>query len=435
MNPEQLTLHEAAREIRSGKLSPVELVDALLARVDKADQRIQAWITLNREPALSEARKCEKEAREKKFRGPLHGIPVGIKDIFYTQGLRTTAGSKIFQNFIPERDARAVQKLKESGAIILGKTVTTEFATFDPGPTRNPWNTSHTPGGSSSGSAAAVAGRMCPAAIGTQTVGSTGRPAAFCGIVGLLPTASRISREGIFPVSWALDHVGAFGRTVKDVELMLDAMSEIPIEKRATPARPRFGVIREFFYQKLAPEAQPLFDGLVTRLSRAGTSIDEVRLPSIFEMVTPVLMTIMRTEIAAAHEGLHRESGERYGPRLRSFVETGMLIDSIPYLRALRIRRKYQEEMNRLFARFDILLTPGAPGPAPPGIQSTGDPVLNAPWTLADFPTLTLPHALASNGLPVAIQLTAPPLDEGRVLQVGQWCEQLIDFHEEPRIV
>src|ERR1700730_8077 len=187
MNLTDLSLIDAAASIRSGSLSPVDYALALFARMDALDPGIQAWTTVDREAVLLEARRCETEARAGQFRGPLHGVPVGIKDIFYTKDLRTTMGSDLFADYVPSHDARAVAKLKQAGAIVLGKTVTTMFANLDPGPTRNPWNTEHTPGGSSSGSAAAVAARMCPAAIGSQTVGSVGRPAAFCGIASLVP--------------------------------------------------------------------------------------------------------------------------------------------------------------------------------------------------------------------------------------------------------
>src|SRR5213593_5205782 len=231
MNPASLTLTAAAQAIRDGSLSPVEYVKALFARMDQVEARVRAWVTVDHEAVLAEARQCEDEARSKQFRGPLHGIPIGVKDLFHTKGLRTTAGSDVFRDFVPDKDARAVERVKTAGAIILGKTVTTMFANLDPGPTRNPWNLAHTPGGSSSGSAAAVAARMCPAAIGSQTVGSVGRPGAFNGIVSLVPTRERIGLQGVFPLAWSLDHVGMFGRAVADVELMLASMTESPVQK------------------------------------------------------------------------------------------------------------------------------------------------------------------------------------------------------------
>src|SRR5215469_14481689 len=243
MSLEDLSLADAAAGIRSGELSPVDYVSHLLDRIDAIEPRLQAWVTIDRNTVLSQASELEIEAKRKQFRGPLHGIPVGIKDIFYTKGLRTTMGSALFEDFVPAEDAQAVTKLKEAGAIVLGKTVTTVFANLDPGPTRNPWNLEYTPGGSSSGSAAAVAARMCPAAIGTQTVGSVGRPAAFCGLPSLVPASRRISLKNVFPLAWSLDHAGIFTRSVQDIRLMLDVMTEVPVENAARPRHPiRIGV-------------------------------------------------------------------------------------------------------------------------------------------------------------------------------------------------
>src|SRR5215471_9335986 len=244
MNPEDLSIAAAASAIRDGNLLPVDYVRALLRRTDALEPRMQAWVTIDREAVLAEAKQHEAEARKKEFRGLLHAVPVGIKDIFHTKGLKTSMGSVLFKDFIPHEDAKAVAKLKEAGAIVLGKTVTTQFAYLDPGTTRNPWNIAHTPGGSSSGSAAAVAARMCPAAIGTQTVGSVGRPAAFCGVVSLVPASRRISLKNVFPLAWSLDHAGIFARSVQDIRLLLDVMTEVPVENAAQPRHPiRIGAI------------------------------------------------------------------------------------------------------------------------------------------------------------------------------------------------
>src|SRR5215467_11096183 len=267
MNLEDLSLADAAAGIRSCELSPVDYVSHLLDRIDAIEPRLQAWVTIDRNTVLSQACELEIEAKRKQFRGPLHGIPVGIKDIFYTKGLRTTMGSVLFEDFVPSEDAQAVTKLKQAGAIVLGKTVTTVFANLDPGPTRNPWNLEHTPGGSSSGSAAAVAAQMCPAAIGTQTVGSVGRPAAFCGVASLIPAQRRISLRHVFPLAWSLDHVGIFARSAADIEVMLDAMVESPVEPSDVWAPFRIGVVRDFFYENATKEARSLNDRLADRLA------------------------------------------------------------------------------------------------------------------------------------------------------------------------
>ncbi len=433
MNPETLTLTAASQAIRDGRLSPIDYVQALLARIDRVEPRVRAWVTVDREGVLAEARRCEEEARRKQFRGPLHGIPIGVKDLFYTKGLRTTAGSEVFHDFVPSEDARAVQRVKAAGAIILGKTVTTMFANLDPGPTRNPWNPAHTPGGSSSGSAAAVAARMCPAAIGSQTIGSVGRPAAFCGISSLVPTQRRIGLSRTWPLAWSLDHVGILGRSVADLEVMLDAMSESAVERTRRSKAYRIGIIRDYFYAHATEEARSLNDALANKLGGAGFQVEEAHLPAIFEVAPATLRTIIRAETASVHEQVFPPNRHLYGPKIRAVVETGMLIDASDYVRARRIRRKYQSEMAKLFERFDALMTPAAPGTAP-DLSTTGDPVMNGPWTLADFPAMTLPHALSANGLPIGVQLSGPPLQEGLLLELAKAVEAVIGFQAQPSL-
>jgi aspartyl-tRNA(Asn)/glutamyl-tRNA(Gln) amidotransferase subunit A len=274
---------------------------------------------------------------------------------------------------------------------------------------------------------------MCPAAIGSQTVGSIGRPAAFCGVAGLMPTQSRVSRTGVFPVSWSLDHIGPLARSVADIEAMLSAMTETPLAPLRAPDPIRIGVIRDFFFARTTEEARTLTEAALKKLPSGKFEIAEVRLPAIFEMGTPSMMTIMRCEIASAHEGLHRENAEGYGRRLRALVETGMLVDSGSYLRALRIRKQYQREMLGCFRNVSVLITPGALGPAPEGMP-TGDPVLSGFWSAADFPTLTIPVALASNRMPLGIQVTAPPLQEPLLFAAGKALEEAIGFKEKPAL-
>jgi aspartyl-tRNA(Asn)/glutamyl-tRNA(Gln) amidotransferase subunit A len=430
MNLTDLSLVDAAASIRSGSLSSVDYALALFARMDALEPRIQAWTTVDRDAVLSEARRCEAEAQAGEFRGPLHGVPIGIKDIFCTKGLRTTMGSDLFADYIPAHDARAVTKLKQAGAIVLGKTVTTLFANLDPGPTRNPWNPEHTPGGSSSGSAAAVAARMCAAAIGSQTVGSVGRPASFCGIASIMPRQKRISLKNVFPLAWSLDHAGIFARSVADLELMCEVMVESPLEKTTGPSPLRVGVVRDFFYEHATPEARSLNDALANRLAASGFHVAEARLPAIFNEHPQILRTILQSETATIHRRLFAEHPEAYGPKIRALIEAGLAIYAVDYVRAQRMRRRYQREMAKLFVKFDVLMTPPARGTAPLGIETTGDPVMNGPWTLTDFPTMTLPQALGANGLPIGVQLTG--LDEGLLLEVGKALESNIGFNARP---
>ena len=431
MSLEQLSLHAASKAIREGSLSPVEYVRALLARIDELEEDVRAWVTIDREAVLKEAGQCEAEAQKKQFRGPLHGIPIGVKDLFYTRGLRTTMGSPLFKDFVPKEDARAVAKLRQAGAIVLGKTVTTMFANLDPGPTRNPLKLAHTPGGSSSGSAAAVGARMCPAAIGSQTVGSVGRPATFCGATSLMPTQCRISLSNAWPLAWSLDHVGMMARSVADLEIMLDSLSESPVERITSRRTYRIGVVRDFFYEHATDEARRLNDALAQKLAGAGFEVADAKLPSIFDVAGATLRTIIRSETACVHQQLFPSNRDTYAPKIRALVETGMLVSANDYVRARRIRRKYQREMAKLFERFDVLMTPAAPGTAPEGITTTGDPVMNGPWTLADFPTMTLPHAHGANGLPIGVQLSGPPMQEGLLLEVGKAVESVVGWKSE----
>jgi aspartyl-tRNA(Asn)/glutamyl-tRNA(Gln) amidotransferase subunit A len=433
MNLEDLSLAAAASGIREGTISPAEYANRLLAVIEANEPALQAWVTIDREAVLAEARQCEAEARNRQFRGPLHGIPIGIKDIFHTKGLKTTMGSVVFKDFVPDEDARAVAKLKQAGAIVLGKTVTTQFANLDPGPTRNPWNLQYTPGGSSSGSAAAVAARMCPAAIGTQTVGSVGRPAAFCGLASIVPPRQRISLDRVFPLAWSLDHAGIFAHSVADLRLMLDAMVETPIEAPGNLQRPvRIGIVRAFFEENATLETRALNEALANRLTGAGFDVHEAPLPAIFDIQQAILRMILRSETSSIHERLFPEHSATYGPRITALVQTGRLVSAADYLRAKRLRGRYQRDMSRLFERFDVLMSPAAPGTAPEGISTTGDPVMNGPWTLSDFPVMTLPHAVAENGLPIGIQLTGPPLGEGKLLDIAAQIEEVIGFSAQP---
>jgi aspartyl-tRNA(Asn)/glutamyl-tRNA(Gln) amidotransferase subunit A len=436
MSLETVSLVEAASAIRNGSLSPVDYARALLARIDAVDPRVQAWVTIDRQAVLAEARQLEAEAQKKEFRGPLHGIPVGIKDMFYTKNLRTTMGTTAFADFVPTYDAAVVKKLRHAGALVLGKCVTTILVFLDPGPTRNPWNTSHTPGGSSSGSAAAVASGMCPVSIGSQTVGSVGRPGAYNGVVSMMPTQSRVDVTGAFPLAWSLDHVGAFSRSVADMETLYECISESPTlghPMRADRRRFRIGIVRGLLFERADAQSRAGVETLAGKLADAGFQVSDAVMPSIFELHPAILRTILRSEAASSHQDLIRTKPEAYGPKLRDLVQLGTLIDAASYLRARRVRRHYQRDMLRLFEHFDVLLTPGAAGPAPEGM-ATGDPVMQAPMTLADFPTMTLPSGLSSNGLPLGIQLSAAPLHEGLLLEVAKAIEAVIGFNARPKL-
>lgn len=434
----ELTAVGAAQAIRRREVSPVELLEALLRRMEDVEPAIQAWETVDRDGALAAAIRCQQELGNVGV-GPLHGVPVGIKDIIYTAGLRTTSGSPIFQDFVPAYDATAVARLRSAGAVILGKTVTVQFAHVDPPRTRNPWNIDRTPGGSSSGSAAAVAARTVPAALGTQTGGSVLRPASYCGTVGLKPTYGRISRYGVTPNSWSLDHVGVLTRSVEDAALLLQAMagrdhldpasSDAPTADYLEAARrrertPRLGLVPEFL-ERAQPEVSDHIKGVAALFERSGARLREVHLPFPFPDLLAIRSVISQVEIADVHASLLREHPEGYLPRIRASVEVGQLIPGAAYIHAQRLRRRLRPLMERMLQGVDCLLMPTVSNVAPdPG--TTGDASFQAVWSLFGFPSITLPSGLSAERLPLGTQLAALPHREDNLLSTAAWCEQTL---------
>lgn len=440
----RLSLGEMSKLIREKKISPMDLVTTHLQRIEALEPKIKAWITIDREKVLEQARQSEQIIKRRKRIGLLQGIPIGVKDIFYTVDLKTTGGSKIFKDFLPPYESTVVSKMKKEGAIILGKTATTEFAYADPAPTCNPWNLEHTPGGSSSGSAAAVASGMCPAALGSQTGGSILRPAAYCGVVGFKPTYGRISRHGVLALAWTLDHVGFLTRTVADAALMLKVLagydpndqtcSTRPVpdyQKFLRPPleRPKLGIIREFYQEKSEPEVWTDFEETVDKLRRAGAKIQDVKMPPSFALVHDAHRIIMRVEAAAFHEKNFLRHRDKYGPKLRELVETGFLISGVDYIQAQKIKNLFRKEMDELMAKYDSLLTPTTSSAAPRGISSTGDPWFQVPWSLSGLPTVALPTGLNKEGLPLSLQLVGPAFQEEKLLAAAYWCEKALGVY------
>jgi aspartyl-tRNA(Asn)/glutamyl-tRNA(Gln) amidotransferase subunit A len=428
--PYQLTVTEAAKRIKNDQLTPLDLLESLLARIEELEPRLDAWVTVDVEGARKVAKILTREAKNGDLRGLLHGIPVGIKDIYDTMGLKTTMGSPLYADHVPDRDAVIVTKLREAGAVILGKTETTEFAYLDPAPTRNPWNTGHTPGGSSSGSAAAIAAKMCPLALGTQTGGSVMRPASFCGVTAIKPTHDLLSREGIYPQSWSLDHVGFMARSVEDLKLTLGALTGVETQPRIR--KPRIGIPTAYFNEAGTEEVTRNYEETVKRLRSAGAEIIDFNLPASFRVVHPAHRVIMFAEAAAVHEAKFRETPTLYRPNMQGEVYSGLLIPSSTYLHAQRIRGRFREEMTASMGGLDALLTPTAPTTALKGLASTGDAAFNAPWSFAGFPTVTIPSGLAGDGLPLGVQLIAKPYEEAKLLDVAAWCESALPFDAEP---
>jgi Asp-tRNA(Asn)/Glu-tRNA(Gln) amidotransferase A subunit family amidase len=444
--PYVLTVQDAISEIKEGNLSCVELLNSCLERIDRLDSEIKAWVLVDKEGAQEEARRLDQELSRGKQLGPLYGIPVGVKDIFYTAGLRTEAGSRLWSGFIPSYDATAVARLREAGAIILGKTYTTEFAYFDPAPTRNPWNTSCTPGGSSSGSAAAVAACMCPLALGSQTVGSTLRPASYNGIVGFKPEHGRISTYGVMPMSWTMDHVGIFTRNVEDVALVLQVLAgydpkdpyslnqPVPdyLSSTGYKQKPHLGLVRQYFFEYAEEEMRNHIEQVAKRLGRAGADIEEVTLPASFSTVSETRRIILGVEDYAYHQEMFENNKDKYSVSVRELLNEGSTIPAVEYTRALQTRLQQRVDMSLLMNNFDALITPGAPGAAPQDLTTTGNPVMQLPWSTIGVPAINLPTGLAENGLPLGVQLVGSPMDEMGLLGVAYWCQRVLDINLRP---
>jgi Asp-tRNA(Asn)/Glu-tRNA(Gln) amidotransferase A subunit family amidase len=430
-----LSASEAARLIRDGVISSEQLVEACLARVREVDPRVQAWTFLDPEYALQQARALDQLRLEGKAIGPLHGIPVAIKDIFDTADMPTENGSVLHAGRTPSRDATAVSLLRAAGAVIIGKTVTTEFAYFSPGKTRNPHNPEHTPGGSSSGSAAAVAANMVPLAIGSQTNGSTIRPASYCGVIGFKPSHGLISRHRVSPLSRTLDHVGLFARTIDDIALLAEQLvasdendpdtrprARIPfiaVAAEEPPLAPIFAFIKTPMWQRADDDTKEGFAEIVEQL---GGQVEEVEL---FPSATDAWQwhqTIMSAEMALNLEREWVNSRDRLSEQLRKQIEAGREVRAVDYQRALRQIDPIHESFVELFEqRYDAILTPAATSAAPKGLSATGDPAFCTLWTLCGMPCITLPLLQSTSGLPIGVQLVGPRGGDARLLRTARW--------------
>ncbi len=422
------TLHTAADEIYSGRLTPVNLLEACLERIDRLEDRIHAWVFVDREAARAEAERLTSELRGGKRPGPLYGIPIGIKDIFDVAHWPTAAGSRLWKDNIATKDATVVRRLREAGAIFVGKTVTTQYASFDPPPTRNPWDLSRTPGGSSSGSAAAVACGMCYGALGSQTGGSITRPASYCGATGLKPTFGRASADGVVPLAASMDHVGAIARCVRDLGILYQTFAD-PQNSNETPPSlpPRLGRLRGLFQSGADASVLRMMDDACERFRARGGVIVEVPLPDGFADVTARHRTVMAVEAAAFHEGRLRSVPHDYDLNIRALLEEGLACPAPEYARCKDAQRRLREAMLACFTDTDALLTPAATGPAPDA-ATTGDPLFNSPWSFTGLPTVCFPGSRSTEGLPMGIQLVGAPWTENALLTVASWCEDVLGF-------
>lgn len=433
-------LHAAADEIRAGRLTPVDLLETCLKRIDALEDRIRAWVFVDRDGARAEAERRTAELKRGGWRGPLHGIPIGIKDIFDVFDWPTAAGSRLWKNSIARRDATAVRRLREAGAVFVGKTVTTQYASFDPPPTRNPWDATRTPGGSSSGSAAAVACGMCLAALGSQTGGSITRPASYCGVAGLKPTYDLVSTDGVVPLAASMDHVGPMARCVRDLALVLRAVTGPALldpgvldafppidDKELRPANwwPRLGRLRGMFEDRAVPAMKQALDEACDRLNSQGATIRDMTLPSAFAEVTERHRIVMAVEAAAFHEPRLRRHPDDYAPNIRTLLEEGLACPAPEYARCKEHQLSLTGEMEYCVGMVDALITPATVGPAPDA-ATTGDPLFNSPWSYTGLPTVTFPMARDAGGLPLGLQLVGRTWSEAGLLATAAWCEKVV---------
>lgn len=432
--PEQ-TIAGIGRLLRRGEVSCVDILNACLEQVDEWEPKVHAWVVLDREGALEQARSLDEELRSGKDRGPLHGIPIGIKDIIDVKGLPTAFGARRWADRIAENSAPAVAKLREAGAVIMGKTVTTPYAWIDPPPTRNPWNLDRTPGGSSSGSAAAVACGMCYGAIGSQTGGSITRPASFCGVAGMKPAYAFVSKEGVLPLAPSLDHVGPIARDVGGLRLLLDAIFDGSVESRQkldqytrSDGPLRLGRLRGFFDRRLDPSVRSLVDHAFRALVDRGADIVDIDDPVDFDQILIQHRRVMAAEAAATHSDWLDEYPEDYPPRIRGLIEEGRSLPAVAYIKARDARHAALRALFplRVVRDFDALLTPATIGTAPDR-TTTGDPAFNSPWSYCfSKHTASFPIGSAPDGLPFAVQLIGVNLSYPRLFEAAEWCENAI---------
>jgi Asp-tRNA(Asn)/Glu-tRNA(Gln) amidotransferase A subunit family amidase len=417
----ELSVAQAARAIAQGRLTSRRLVEACLERIDAREGNVGAWEFLDKSLALAQANQCDNSASK----GPLHGVPVGIKDIIQTADMPTGYGSPIYRDNHTGVDAECVKRLRAAGAVILGKTVTTEFAVFAPGKTTNPHNRLHTPGGSSSGSAAAVADRHVPFALGTQTAGSVIRPASFCGVIGCKPSYALIPLDGVLSCSITLDTLGIFTRAIEDTAIVASVLAGVPFRDPASIAveAPRIGLFRTPWWSKATPETRTTIERTAEQLARAGASVTELTIPG-FEELFEAHRKIMFREVANSRRYEYENHRSSLSDRLKEIIENGRALAISEIQNAVRIARRGRNQLAQAFSAHDVLLTPSAPGSAPEGLSSTGDPIFNGIWTLLGVPCITYPVARSSQELPLGVQVIGPVDSDERLIATTKWMQQ-----------
>jgi Asp-tRNA(Asn)/Glu-tRNA(Gln) amidotransferase A subunit family amidase len=436
MNQEQIEnadLAELAAAVRSGRLTATRLVEHCLAAYNDSEPRVHAFAWVDPKRALAHARRVDERLAAGSELGLLAGVPIGVKDIFDTAGVPTEHGSEVFKGRVPERSAATVLAIEREDAVMFGKTVTAELAYFHPGPTRNPWNTARTPGGSSMGSAAAVAASMVPGSIGSQTNGSVIRPAAFCGVVGFKPSFGRLPTDGVLSFSPTLDHIGAFARTVEGVALLAAAMAGDPMERWLSSREwdggrvgPRLAAVRTSDWSFAKPAITSRFEASVSKLAAAGARVESPDLPDGFDDAARVHRTIMAVEAVASlgprvlpHRGLLSNV-------LVELFDEGSRISAAEYRVAVSDRRRLIQAFREWLAPYDALVTIPTSGEAP-GLETTGDPRFCTRWTLLGAPAIALPTGAGPTGLPLGLQIVGAPSEDARLLSVARWAEGMLE--------
>jgi len=431
-----------APRLRRRELSPADLVEHCLGQIDRLEPAIRAWVFVDRQGARQAARQAADDLAAGRDRGPLHGMPLAIKDIIDVAGWPTRAGSKLTDDRPAIADAPLVASLRAAGAILLGKAVTTEFAWVDPPPTRNPWNHARTPGGSSSGPAAAVASGMCVAAIGSQTGGSITRPATFCGVAGCKPTHGAVPLAGIVPLSPRLDHPGPIARSVADLRILLQVIADTTARSRPGPLTPdpspargeggmRLALVEGYFHDDATSDVWAATLTAVDRLAEAGATVERIVLDADLRRIVALHRRLMSAEAAASHRELFARRGAEFAPSIGALVREGMQVTSDWLAEAIAEQQAFRAAMNDVAQRFDALIMPATLSTAP-GTETTGDPRFNSPWSFAGLPTVSLPCSLAPDGLPCGLQLVGRWLGDFPLLDVAQWCERQLAFDAVP---
>ena len=455
----RLTIQQAGELLSSGKLSPVELTMAFLDRIEALDSRLHCYITVTRDEALAQARTAEAEILRGAYRGPLHGIPFALKDIYDTAGVRTTAGSRLYLDRVPEEDATTTARLKSAGAVLLGKLHTYEFALGGPDfstpfpPARNPWNTGHITGGSSSGSGAAVAAGLCMGALGSCTGGSIRGPASLCGVVGIKATYGRVSRAGVVTLSWSQDHCGPMTWTVEDSALMLQAIAGYDPKDPASSRAPvpdysqalredirglTIGLPRDYFFTPgpdVNAEVVSIVEKGVEALQQLGARVEEIAIPSL-PYARAANSVIMLSEAFAFHERNLKERPEYYGDVVRARFRIGGLFTAGDYVQAQRWRAVTVRECAEALRRVDLLVTPTMPQPAAPFegydvLSIARGPSFTSPFNFTGLPAISVPAGFTGDGLPVGMQIAGKPFDEPTVFRAAYTYQQQARWFEQ----